>query len=81
MTELFGLGLFGLGLGLFGSVFGLRLIMPRVSHGGEGGWSHNAVEEVGPGTEMATESAHRARLIGTGGRSMVGGEDVVMSTL
>jgi hypothetical protein len=31
MTELFGLGLFGLGLGLFGSVFGLRLIMPRVS--------------------------------------------------
>ena len=32
MTELFGLGLFGLGLGLFGSVFGLRLIMPRVSH-------------------------------------------------
>ena len=30
MTELFGLGLFGLGLGLFGSVFGLRLIMPRV---------------------------------------------------
>jgi hypothetical protein len=32
MTELFGLGLFGLGLGLFGSVFGLRLIMPRVSY-------------------------------------------------
>ena len=32
MTELFGLGLFGLGLGLFGSVFGLRLIMPRVNH-------------------------------------------------
>jgi hypothetical protein len=32
MTELFGLGLFGLGLGLFGSVFGLRLIMPRVMH-------------------------------------------------
>jgi hypothetical protein len=31
MTELFGLGLFGLGLGLFGSVFGLRLIMPRVT--------------------------------------------------
>ena len=35
MTELFGLGLFGLGLGLFGSVFGLRLIMPRVSKGRE----------------------------------------------
>jgi len=34
MIELFGLGLFGLGLGLFGSVFGLRLIMPRVSHQG-----------------------------------------------
>ena len=36
MTELFGLGLFGLGLGLglFGSVFGLRLIMPRVSSDG-----------------------------------------------
>ena len=32
MTELFGLGLFSLGLGLFGSVFGLRLIMPRVSY-------------------------------------------------
>ena len=32
MTELFGLGLFGLGLGLFGSVFGLRLIMPRVTN-------------------------------------------------
>ena len=31
MTELFGLGLFGLGLDLFGSIFGLRLIMPRVS--------------------------------------------------
>ena len=28
MTELFGLGLFG--LSLFGSVFGLQLIMPRV---------------------------------------------------
>ena len=28
MTELFGLG-----LGLFGSVFGLRLIMPRVNYG------------------------------------------------
>ena len=33
MTELFGLGLFALGLGLFGSVFGLRLIMPRVNSG------------------------------------------------
>ena len=31
MTELFGLDLFDLGLGLFGSVFGLRLIMPRVT--------------------------------------------------
>ena len=31
MTELFGLGLFGLGLGLFGSVFGLRLIMPTAN--------------------------------------------------
>ena len=31
MTELFGLGLFGLDLDLFGSVFGLRLIMPRVT--------------------------------------------------
>jgi hypothetical protein len=35
MTELFGLGLFGLGLGLFGSVFGLRLIMPRVTRAHE----------------------------------------------
>ena len=34
MTELFGLGLFGLGLGLglFGSVFDLRLIMPIVMY-------------------------------------------------
>jgi hypothetical protein len=32
MTEIFGLDHFGLGLGYFGSVFGLRLIMPRVSH-------------------------------------------------
>ena len=46
MTELFGLGLFGLGLGLFGSVFGLRLIMPRVnvnyhSRGGHAGKVHD----------------------------------------
>jgi hypothetical protein len=32
MTEIFGLDHFGLGLGYFGSVFGLRLTMPRVSH-------------------------------------------------
>jgi hypothetical protein len=38
MTELFGLDLFGLGLGLFGSVFGLRLIMPRLTHHDPAAW-------------------------------------------
>jgi hypothetical protein len=49
MTELFGLGLFGLGLGLFGSVFGLRLIMPRVTQ---------TVQELSCG-----QSAPRVRIV------------------
>jgi hypothetical protein len=32
MTEHFGLGLFGLGPGLFGSVFGPRSIMPTPAY-------------------------------------------------
>ena len=39
MTELFGLDLFDLGLGLFGSVFDLRLIMPRVT------WEHRRLRQ------------------------------------